>query len=43
MENKSEILQVATAGTVESNDILIMISPSEKGINIDLESVVLLQ
>ncbi len=39
-ERKLEIVKMATAGTVESNDILIMISKGEGSIDIDLESVV---
>lgn len=37
---KVEIVKMATAGTVESNDILIMISKGEGSIDIELESVV---
>ena len=37
---KIEIVKMATAGTVESNDILIMISKGEGNIDIELESVV---
>jgi citrate lyase subunit gamma (acyl carrier protein) len=33
-----EIKKVARAGSVESNDILIIVEPSDSGINIDLES-----
>lgn len=39
MGEKIEIKKIATAGTVESNDILIMMSPAE-GIDIELDSVV---
>ena len=39
-ERKLEIVKMATAGTVESNDILIMISKGDGSIDIDLESVV---
>lgn len=37
---KVEIKKMATAGSVESNDILIMVSKGEGEIQIDLESVV---
>jgi citrate lyase subunit gamma (acyl carrier protein) len=37
---KVEIKKMATAGSVESNDILIMVSKGEGQIDIDLESVV---
>ena len=38
------IEKVAKAGTLESNDILIMVSPNSNGeINIDLESIVIKQ
>lgn len=37
---KVEIKKMATAGSVESNDILIMVSKGEGEIDIDLESVV---
>lgn len=37
---KIEIKKMATAGSVESNDILIMVSKGEGEIQIDLESVV---
>lgn len=40
MEGKVEIKKMATAGSVESNDILIMISKGEDNIEIELESVV---
>lgn len=40
MEGKVEINKMATAGSVESNDILIMISKGDGDIDIDLESVV---
>ncbi|MDR7871638.1 MAG: citrate lyase acyl carrier protein [Tissierellaceae bacterium] len=39
-ERKLEIVRMATAGSVESNDILIMISKGEGNIDIELESVV---
>lgn len=39
-ERKLEIVKMATAGSVESNDILIMISKGNGDINIELESVV---
>lgn len=39
MGEKVKIKKMATAGTVESNDILIMMSPAE-GIEIELHSVV---
>ena len=39
-----DIKKVAKAGTLESNDIYIMIMPSEeKGIELDLESIVMKQ
>lgn len=40
MGGKVEITKMATAGSVESNDILIMLSPGEGHIDIELESVV---
>lgn len=40
MSNNIEIKKMATAGTVESNDILIMMSPGEGDITIELESIV---
>lgn len=40
MVKKVEINKMATAGSVESNDILIMISKGEGSIDIELESVV---
>lgn len=40
MEGKVEITKMATAGSVESNDILVMISKGEGNIEIELESVV---
>ncbi|HLR22015.1 MAG TPA: citrate lyase acyl carrier protein [Tissierellaceae bacterium] len=40
MCGKVEINKMATAGSVESNDILIMISKGEGDIDIELESVV---
>lgn len=39
-KRKLEIQKMATAGSVESNDILIMISKGEGNIDIELESVV---
>lgn len=35
-----KIIKMAKAGSVESNDILIMISPGEGNIEVELESVV---
>lgn len=40
MGRKIEITKMATAGSVESNDILVMISKGEGSIDIELESVV---
>ena len=40
MAGKVEITKMATAGSVESNDILIMISKGEGQIDIELDSVV---
>lgn len=40
MGKQIEIKKMATAGTVESNDILIMISKGEGKLDIDVESVV---
>lgn len=40
MGRKVEINKMATAGSVESNDILVMISKGEGDIEIELESVV---
>lgn len=40
MAGKVEITKMATAGSVESNDILVMISKGEGSIEIELESVV---
>ena len=40
MGKQIEIKKMATAGTVESNDILIMLSPSDSGLDIEVESVV---
>lgn len=40
VEIKLEIKKMATAGSLESNDILIMISKGEGKIDIELESVV---
>ena len=39
----SEILQRATAGTMESSDAYVEIEPNENGLEIRLESVVLQQ
>lgn len=38
-----EILQRATAGTMESSDVYVEIEPNENGLEIHLESVVLQQ
>lgn len=38
-----EIIKPAKAGTMESNDIYIMLQPGENGIEIDLESIVIKQ
>lgn len=39
-----EITKVAKAGTLESNDIFIMVSPNDNGtIDIELESIVMKQ
>lgn len=39
-----EINKAAKAGTLESNDILIMVAPNENsGINLELESIVMKQ
>lgn len=40
---KVDIKKMATAGSVESNDILIMVSKGEGEVQIDLESVVIQQ
>ncbi len=40
MDKQIKIKKMVTAGTVESNDILIMLSEGEGSIDIDLESVV---
>lgn len=40
MGKQIEIKKMAKAGTVESNDILVMISPGEGDLDIDVESVV---
>lgn len=40
MGKQIKIKKMATAGTVESNDILIMLSPSDSGLDIEVESVV---
>lgn len=40
MGKQIEIKKMATAGTVESNDILIMMSPGEGDLDIEVESVV---
>ena len=37
------IVKEASAGTVESSDVLVHIAPNESGIEIDVESVVLFQ
>lgn len=38
------IIRVAKAGTLESNDILVMVMPAEKpGIELELESIVIKQ
>lgn len=39
MERKYEIVRPARAGSVESNDILVMITPAEE-LNIEISSVV---
>ena len=39
----SEVLKPASAGTMESSDVLVHIAPNESGIEIDVESVVLFQ
>lgn len=36
----TKIIKMAKAGSVESNDILIMISPGEGNLEVELESVV---
>lgn len=38
-----EIKKKATAGTLESSDIFVMVEPSENGIELELESIVLNQ
>lgn len=38
-----EIIRNASAGTLESNDILVMISPAENDIDLQLESIVFTQ
>jgi citrate lyase subunit gamma (acyl carrier protein) len=39
-----EINKAAKAGTLESNDILVMVAPNENsGINLELESIVMKQ
>lgn len=38
-----EILKPAKAGTMESNDIYIMVMPNENGIKLELESIVMKQ
>lgn len=40
MGKQIEIKKTATAGTLESNDILIMMSKGEGGLDIEVESVV---
>jgi len=37
------IVKEASAGTVESSDVLVHIAPNESGIELDVESVVLFQ
>ncbi len=37
---KTKIIKMAKSGSLESNDILIMISPNDNGIELELESVV---
>lgn len=37
---RRKISKMAKAGSIESNDILVMISPNEDGIYLELESVV---
>lgn len=37
---RRKISKMAKAGSIESNDILVMISPNEDGIDLELESVV---
>lgn len=37
---QTKIIKIAKAGSVESNDILIMISPGEGKLDIEVESVV---
>ena len=39
-KNKVEIKKMARAGSLESNDIMIMISPGDGDIDIELDSVV---
>lgn len=41
--NKTEIIKMAKAGSMESNDILVMISPGDGKIEIELDSVVYTQ
>ena len=38
-----KIVKEASAGTVESSDVLVHIAPNESGIELDVESVVLFQ
>ncbi|CDF59426.1 citrate lyase acyl carrier protein [Thermobrachium celere] len=38
-----KIVNPAKAGSLESNDIFIMVFPNEKGIEIELESIVIKQ
>lgn len=38
-----EIIRTAVAGTLESSDCMVTIEPAESGIELDLESVVLMQ
>lgn len=42
-EKQIDIIKMAKAGSLESNDILIMISKGEGNIDIELESVVIQQ
>ena len=42
-EKQIDIIKMAKAGSLESNDILIMISKGEGTIDIELESVVIQQ
>lgn len=40
MDEKVNIVKMSTAGTAESNDILIMLTKGDGGIEIELDSVV---